>query len=282
MIGRLNRHWKTAFDGRALNNITRQDLKEFSLSLAESGLAPASINKIMTVGNTCLSWAFREGFILSDPTVGLVNFTGETKKRGVLTPLEAQALFATQWKDKRAYVGNLLACTTGMRSGEVLAIKLDDIGERSLNVNHSWSFHDGLKTPKTGETRKVPLLPQVRAKLLELAKENPFGPNGYIFYGTLSDKPVDRNVLLDGLHDTLTGIGIDAKARGIVFHSWRHYFAARMADCMTADQVSRITGHKSKAVFEKYADHITEENLEEVGRVGAEVFRNILQFKKVG
>jgi integrase len=66
------------------------------------------------------------------------------------------------------------------------------------------------------------------------------------------------------------------------FHSWRHYYAARMADCMTADQVSRITGHKSRAVFEKYADHITEENLEEVGKVGAEVFKNILQFRKVG
>ena len=53
-----------------------------------------------------------------------------------------------------------------------------------------------------------------------------------------------------------------------------------MADRMTADQVSRITGHKNKAVFEEYADHITEENLEEVSKVGAEVFGNILQFRK--
>jgi integrase len=87
-------------------------------------------------------------------------------------------------------------------------------------------------------------------------------------------------VLLDGLHDALAGIEIDATARGIVFHSWRHYYAARMADRMTADQVSRITGHKSRAVFEEYADHITEENLEEVGRVGAEVFANVLAFRR--
>jgi hypothetical protein len=49
---------------------------------------------------------------------------------------------------------------------------------------------------------------------------------------------------------------------------------------MTADQVSRITGHKSRAIFDEYADHITEENLEEVGRVSAEVFGNVLQFRK--
>jgi hypothetical protein len=52
-----------------------------------------------------------------------------------------------------------------------------------------------------------------------------------------------------------------------------------MADRMTADQVSRITGHKSRAIFDIYADHITRENIEEVGKVGAEVFANILQFR---
>ena len=279
-MSRFSRYWQPAFLNRALNSITRQDLKDFSLSLAEGGLAPASVNKIMAVGNTCLSWAFREGLIPADPTLGLVNFSGEAKKRGVLTPLEARALFAARWKDRRAYAASLLACTTGMRAGEVLALRQEDIGERVLNVRHSWSAYDGLKAPKNGEARRVPLLPEVRAKLLELAGENPYGPEGFIFYGALVNKPVDRSVLLGGLHDALAGIGIDAGARGIVFHSWRHYYAARMADRMTADQVSRITGHKSRAVFEEYADHITEENLEEVGRVSAEVFGNILLFEK--
>jgi integrase len=166
-----------------------------------------------------------------------------------------------------------------MRSGEVLAIKREDIEERILNVRHSWSTYDGLKTPKNGENRRVPLLLEVRGLLLELVRENPHGPDSFIFYGNLADKPVDRSVLLDGLYEALANIGINAAERGIVFHSWRHYYAARMADRMTADQVSRITGHKSRAVFEEYADHITNENLEEVGKVGAEVFENILRFK---
>ena len=234
----------------------------------------------MAVGTTCLAWVFREGLIPVDPTLGLVNFSGEAKKRGVLTMPEAQALFASWWKDKRAYTASLLSCTTGLRAGEVLALKQEDIGESVLNVRHSWSAFDGLKCPKNREARRVPLLPEVRAKLFELARENPYGPEGFIFYGSLADKPVDRSVLLDGLQDALAAIGIDVKARGIVFHSWRHYYAARMMDRMTADEVSRVTGHKSKAVFEEYADHITEENLEEVGRVAGDVFRNVLTFKK--
>jgi len=278
-MNRLNSHWLPAFKDKRLNSITRQDLKSFSLALADSGLAPATINKIMAVGTTCLSWAFLEGYIPTDPTVGLVNFSGEAKKRGVLTLQEAQSLFAIHWKDKRAYVASLLACTTGLRSGEVLAIKREDIEERILNVRHSWSHYDGLKKPKNGETRRVPLLPEVRENLLELADDNPHGSDGYIFFGNLANKPVDRDVLLQGLQKALADIGIDA-TRKIVFHSWRHFYAARMADRMAAEKISRITGHKSKAIFDEYADHITEENIEEVGRVGAEVFGNILQFKK--
>jgi integrase len=73
---------------------------------------------------------------------------------------------------------------------------------------------------------------------------------------------------------------IDTQARNIVFHSWRHYYAARMMDKMTAEQVTRITGHKSEAVFAEYADHIIAENLEQMGKAGAEVFGNIIQFSK--
>ena len=185
------------FAGRTLCSITRQDLKEFSLSLAEKRekpnnhkgqfsekLSASSINKILITATTALSWAFREGLVAVDSTSKLMRLSGTTEKRGVLTPLEVQALFATQWRDKRAQAASLLACTTGMRNGEVLALKLNDIGEKVINVRHSWSAYDGLKTPKNGEARRVPLLPEVREKLLELANDNLHGEEGFIFYGS--------------------------------------------------------------------------------------------------
>ena len=295
MISRVRSFYTDYFSERFLYSITRQDLEDFSLFLTKKRKIPEGykgrfaeklsnsyINKVLKAGTTALSWAFLKKLISDDPTDGLMQFSEVPQKPGVLTPLEAQALFASKWKDKRACTASLLACTTGLRAGEVLAIKQEDIEERVLNVRHSWSAYDGLKTPKNGEARRVPLLPEVRVKLLELVQDNPYGPEGYIFYGSLSDKPVDRSVLLDGLHNALEGIGINAKERGLVFHSWRHYYAARMADRMTADQVSRVTGHKSRAVFEEYADHITEENLEAMAEAGKEVFGNILQFREVG
>jgi hypothetical protein len=47
---------------------------------------------------------------------------------------------------------------------------------------------------------------------------------------------------------------------------------------MTAEQIQRISGHKSKAVFDAYADHVIDENIVEMGKAGEEIFSKILPF----
>jgi integrase len=278
-MNRVRRHYFPAFENRPLNSISRQDLKEFSLALKDKGYSASSVNKILIAGTTALSWAFREGQLPSDPTAGLIRFSGEAKKRGVLSPQEAEAVFnSALWKDKRAYTGNLLSLTTGLRSGEVLALRKLDIGDTVLYVRHSWSLMDGLKCPKNGEERKVPLLPEIREKLMDLSKENPHqAGNPFVFYGFLANRPMDQKILVEGLKTACREAGIDATARGIVFHSHRHFYAARMSDKMTADQIIRITGHKSRAIFDEYADHIIEENLTQMAEAAAAAFGKILQ-----
>jgi len=91
---------------------------------------------------------------------------------------------------------------------------------------------------------------------------------------------MDNKFLIDGLKAACRTIGIDPMARNIVFHSWRHFYAARMMDIMAAEKIMRITGHKTEGVFQTYQDHLTEENLEEMGKAGAGVFGKILPFAK--
>ena len=297
MLSRVRSFYAGYFAKRPLNSITRQDLKQFALSLTErrekpgghrgkfaEKLSASYINKIMVAGLTALKWAFREGIVPNDVTAGLVRFSSAPEKRGVLEPQEAAAVFRAEWKDKRAYAGNLLSLTTGLRAGEVLAIRKSDVGDKILHVRHSWSTMDGLKSPKNGEARKVPLLPDVRDRLLELLGETPHsGENDpFVFYGLLADRPMDQKILLGGLQAACKSVGIDAAERGIVFHSHRHFYAARLADKMTADQISRITGHKSRAVLETYMDHVIDKNLEDMGEAAAEAFGNVLPFRNAG
>jgi integrase len=150
-----------------------------------------------------------------------------------------------------------------------------------LNAAHSWSAADGLKSPKNGEARRVPLLPEVREALLAQLATNPHTDvpeaERFVFWGLAPDKPrYDGVFMLAALHSELDAMGIDWKARNVVFHSWRHFYAARMADIEAADKVSRITGHKSRAVFDAYADHVTEAAITDLGRAAAVVFAGVL------
>jgi integrase len=307
MTNRIHHYWDPAFKNKNLKDITRADLKQFSLSLTGNltrpenykgrfpeKLAPAAINKILLAGTIALNWAFHDGQIPINPAERLQHFSGKSQKRGVLTPAEAAEVFAVIWTDKRAYTGNMVAMTCGMRSGEVLALQKADLSADglTLNVTHSWSRADGLKCPKNGDERKAPILPGMKSALLNLAGESPWDDSGtFLFYSTAKpDIPMDQKFLIDGLRGAIETVNearkkkdpaaalIDWKGRNITFHSWRHFYAARMADKMSAEAVARVTGHKSRAVFEAYADHIEAENLDLMRDAAAETFGTIINF----
>jgi len=285
---RIRLHWKPYFEGVRLQDLQRKDIKAFSLALAEKNLKPASVNRILVAGTTALHWAYLNELIPTDPSEGIMKFSGKSEKRGVLTLDEAYKLFSTTWKDERARIGNYVAMTTGLRSGEVLALRRGDIGDDRLFIRHSWSDVDGLKCPKNGEERTVPLLPELREDLLRLVKNNPnsLDDDAFIFYSTLSRRPMDTQVLLSGLKNTLVRMSVDKDAteemkdkataawtsRNVVFHSWRHFYAARMADNLEARVVMQATGHKTGAVFQAYAAHATEEDFKRVGTATKKIF----------
>jgi len=298
-LGRAEKYWIPYFKGKHLAEVTRADIKAFSLSLAapELKIKPITRNRILTVGTTALRWAYENDLIAEDPTAGVSSYSAQVKRRGVLTPEEATALFKLEWPDERVKLGNLVAMTTGLRQAEIIALKREDIAEAWLDVRHSYSRRDKLKTTKTATGRRVPLLPEIRKALLGLAEKSPYGPDGFIFWGDSVDEPMKQGLLLDGLQDALLHLSLgnkyvtasdEAKAkaidgwktRNIVFHSWRHFYAARMADKLEARKIMLATGHKTESVFDAYADHALDSDLAEVGRVAGEVFENIIPFTK--
>ncbi len=278
-------YWGKAFSATTLlSEVSIHDLRDFTLKLAEEGRSANTINQIMFAGTTALKWAASHGQLTVDPTKGLMQFSGQAIKRGILTEKEAASLFRIAWKDERARIGNLVALTTGLRSGEVLALQMEDIGADRLFIRHSWSAADELKGTKTNRERIVPLLPQVRTELIALAKKNPHrGPEQkFIFYGLLPGKPMVPNILLEGLCDSLIGIGIteDARqARHICFHSWRHYFTAHMNSIAESKQVQKATGHTTDSVFDGYANHEIASDMKVLSKTAKSVFKKVLDFK---
>jgi len=310
----VEKYWRDRFPDTRLGEITRRDLAAFGIALRDT-LAPQTVNHCLRAGTTALKWAHRNGLIPEDPTANLMKFTGTVKRRDILTTDEIRRLFTLEWPDPRARLASFVAMTTGLRASEVAALRLEDIGADRLHVRHSWSEHDGLKTPKNGEIRDVPLLPEIRDQLREHAAGNPWG-NSWIFWSTTAEhRPVTIRLFSDGLSNALVLLELppedlrDAeraiqklshkvdpdpgeiaardrvgavraryRKRGIVFHSWRHFYASRMADRLEARKVMTATGHRSTDIFEVYSNHADAETFREVATATGEAFGNVLQF----
>jgi integrase len=274
---KLKTHIGAFFAGKKLNCVTTDDLKGLSGWLAGKGLATSTINQTLLVCCTPLKWAFKEKIIPSNPALGLTKFSVTNRERGILTGDEASALFASPWRDRRAYAASLLSATTGARQGECLALRLSDIGEDTVSIAHSWSGLDGLKCPKNGHKRKAPLLASVREELLGLLEENPHDAGDpFVFYSADPERPCGGAVLLDGLKDAMSALGIDHRGRNISFHSWRHWFCSKITEIMDGEKVAKVSGHLSEGVFRKYASHIEAKNVRDVGEAAAEAFGGVL------
>jgi integrase len=188
----IEKHWQPYFgDSKKINEIERSELRDFSLFLHKNGLASSTLNNIMIIGTSALKWAHTEGMITSDPTLGLSIFTGDKVSRDILSEAETEAVFESKWADKRAYIAALLSLTTGLRSGEIRALRRSDICETTLTASHSWNDTEGLKCPKNGDARIVPLLPEIHSFHFQLLKETPHQKiaDPFIFYSADYDKP---------------------------------------------------------------------------------------------
>jgi integrase len=278
------KYWE-CFKGRMMSSITQLELKQLCVEIAEHELSDASINKTMLAGTAPLRWAKKNGFLDINPAEGLMRIDEVHEERGILTDTEAFALFSEGiWKSEMARVGNVLACTTGMRLGECLGLRRVCIGETELEV-WNWTRMDGMKKPKNNEVRTVPILQEIRSELLALLATNPHGQgdDSFVFFGPEPTMPCSEDTLLDGLIGALESIGISdemRKARNVDFHSWRHYFSTNLADRIDERKARIVTGHKSQSVFRKYADHKREQDVKDVAKAQKLVFKRIIEIER--
>ncbi len=284
-------YWRDFFKPEeTVEELTPERLKDFEKYLrnrktAKGGgtLSTVTMDNIIKTGSIAFKWAVKEEYIQKSPFDRLTVYSKENRERGILTNHEVAELFKRgEWKDERARVANLVAMTTGLRCGEILALRFCDLEENRIQVRHAWSEKDGLKTPKNGKSRIVPLLPAVRKELLKLGLKNPHNVKSterFIFFGTIPEKPIVHNLLNDGLAEALESIGIDEdqrKERNIVFHSWRHYYATTIANKVDERHAQLALGHLSASMTKHYADHKREEEIDIVADASMNIFNELI------
>jgi integrase len=192
----------------------------------EKTLTAATVNRDLSVLRRILYWSVEEGYLAANP-LGRLRMERERRtKRPVMSLREERLLMAAAPPHLQRII--LCALHTGMRRGEILQQKWEDIDfdNRILHVTHS-------KTPE-GEAREIP----ITNRLYELlhANRQPRGPV-FTYHGDAI------KIIKSTWASSLRRSGI----RHFRFHDLRHTANTRMMLAGVFQEVRReILGHSSQ------------------------------------
>jgi integrase len=145
-----------------LSEISRDTILQFRFRLIQKHGHGRTVQKMMSLLKTILKEAYFRKHIDRDPTVGIGKVKYEQTEVGTFTESELSQLFAEApgiGKDKMDYTVFLIAATTGIRRGEILALRWQDIDfeQAFIKVEQALKERTEIGLPKWNKKRIVPI-----------------------------------------------------------------------------------------------------------------------------
>jgi integrase len=256
-------HLAPFFPGRAMDRITPEDVADLiNLLEAGKGLAPKTIQNVIATLSALFNFACapRRRRASSNPCVGaeLPAVEDATEIR-FLTLEEIDRLVAHARRgifrelDAALY---LVAAMTGLRLGELLALRWRDVDWTAARVRVRQNYVRGrYGTPKSRRsTRSVPMADAVGGVLDRLFQASRWkGEDDLVFAHPATGGPLAKANVTRRLHKALADAGLDDSH---VFHDLRHTFGTRMAaGGVPIRTLQEWMGHKHLTTTQRYADY---------------------------
>ena len=222
------------FAGHHLHEITPILIEKFKIERGKE-VAPATVNRGLACLKSMFNRAITWGRFSGGNPVSKVKFLKESNGR--LRYLEKEEIV----KLLENCSGHLkpiviLALNTGMRRGEILNLKWQDLDFRRGIIH--------LFKTKNNEKREIPMNDAVRTALIKVRKHS---NSPYIFCGE-DGKP---------FHDNRTSFFTALRKSDIIkfrFHDLRHTFASQLVmSGVDLNTVRELLGHKSLEMTLRYA-----------------------------
>ena len=262
-----------------IEEISEEDLQNYLNTL--KNYSNSSIKKFYELLSQAFRSAFERDYIMLNPMKNVIRpkSNKRDKKVRALT-IEEQEIF-TDFLIKQDIKNTpyknvfLIQMFTGMRIGEVLALKVTDIdlAHNIINVEHTISVDAEEKTimkdtPKSfNGMREIPLTIYLKPYIIEqmnIAKINNHKEN--LLFVNRNGGYVDHRIANRILKKILIN---EFNIKNISTHSLRHTFGTRCAECDIKEvAIQRIMGHSSiNATLDNYVDvseKLKESELEKV------------------
>lgn len=236
-LSMLDKHIKPKLGNYYVQSLSSVLIEQFSYELlSENGLSPKTVRDILTLLRSILKYVSRQ--LPSMPHIDIVYPKDSRKEMRVLNKDE-QAIFTSYLltdMDARKF-GTLLALMTGMRIGEICALRWSDV-DLSENVIHVHYTMQRIKdTREEGQTRTKVIITEPKSEtsirdipLTEYAaglcrRWKAKNPAAFLLTGT-EDQFMEPRCLQNRLKEYTKNCNLE----GVHFHTLRHTFATRCVE----------------------------------------------------
>lgn len=277
--GLLTRHVVPVVGSLTLGKIRPADVQRLILAMADKGLSPSTQRNAYAALRACLDDAVTNGLIAANPVRKVKRPKQDRQEAHSLTRLEAQTLLVAAQtnqrnrpdEEPRYHRGIRLLLLTGLRRGELLALRWEDIDlKRSeARVRGSLSRVDGqlvVSRTKTAASVRTVVLSPAAVDVLKAQRKsqaadklraaNVWEETGHVFT-TESGQPVDPRNFLRAVTTAakFAGLGPD-----VGVHTLRHTYATAALEAgVPIHVVSRNLGHSSITITVDTYGHVTDD-----------------------
>lgn len=256
-----------------LHQLTAERLQGFVASLMKMELSSNTISGIISRLKTSLKTAKLVGKITLDLATVIVRPRIKERKIDCFTKKEQQKIEEYILSSGAIRMLGVIICLyTGVRLGELLSLKWDDINlakgmiSVSKTCRDSWENGEYVKiidTPKTESSKRIiPIPKQLKGVFKRLSNQK---CGEYVICGK-SQYGAEVRTYQRSFSVLLDRLSIEHKG----FHSLRHTFATRAVECgMDIKTLSEILGHKNPSItLKRYTHSMLEHKKQMMNRVG--------------
>ncbi len=248
----LKHHIVPAFGELRLNEITTLGVNEFVNGMLNRGLAPKTINNILTTLRCSLRFAVEWGLLDRLPMIRQLAVS-EKPFRYLDSDQVCKLIDAARPGFWRSFI--TLLAFTGLRFGEAAGLHWEDVVLDSNQPQMTiWraAVRGVIAQTKTGRLRVIPLVEKVVEALDMLPHTNE------LVFPRTNGNPMRPEITLDVLHRTCDRAGVPR----IGWHGLRHSFASTMCQRgVPIRDVQELLGHTTIMMTSRYT-HTSPKNLQ--------------------
>lgn len=231
-----------------IHEVSKENLEAFLVTLSKKGYTPKSVSRKINSTRTFYRFLKVNEYITDDPSLLVSHPRYELAPPRILNPMEYRALRDAARNDPRMFAIIELLLQTGIRIGELAALKLSDIQGNSLHIA-PFEKH---------EERNVPLNKPAKEALERYLKIRPDVKEDRVFV-TKSGKPF----LIRNIRTAVERYFRLAEIKNAKVNDLRHTFVAHhLKQGVSLVLLSKVLGHKRISTTERYLEYIKERGKE--------------------